>query len=334
MGNKVRFLTGIIVSTFFLILLLRDIDFIQLIEVISSIQILWICAAMVPYMFALILRALRWSSLLKNSIDISFSESMSIIMIGYATNNLLPIRLGEILRAIIIEKRYATPKMQVMGTIVIERLFDGLVLAIFLTIIIATLGNSSILQPLAIVAGIGFTLGTFFIALLALKASLVRKKMHVILSFTPNKFRPYLRQWLSNFITGLLALRKLKGFVSIISLSFLSWALEAIAFWFVGLSFGLSIHPLTYLGVVSAANLAMVAPSTSGGVGPFEFFGSEMLILLGIGSATAVAFIITVHIFVLLPVTLIGLILFWRLEASSQIIGKSKWNFLRNGRSS
>ena len=92
---------------------------------------------------------------------------MSIILIGYAANNLLPIRLGEIVRALIIEKRYDIPKMQVMGTIVIERLFDGLVLAIFLAIIIALLGNSSIFQSLAIIAGIGFTLGTFFIAFLA-----------------------------------------------------------------------------------------------------------------------------------------------------------------------
>ena len=332
MGNKVRFLSGIIVSTFFLILLLRDINFIQLRETVSSIQISWILVAIVPYTLALILRSLRWSSLLKNSINISNSESMSIILIGYAANNLLPIRLGEILRALIIEKRYASPKMQVMGTIVIERLFDGLVLAIFLMIIIATLGNSSILQPLAIIAGIGFTIGIIFIAFLAIKADLIRGKMHILLSFTPNKFRPHLRQWLSNFITGLLALRKLRGFTSVLAMSFISWTLEAVAFWFVGLSFGLSIHPLTYLGVVSAANLAMIAPSTSGGVGPFEFFGSEMLILLGVGSSVAVAFIITVHVFVLLPVTLIGIILFWRLETSLQMFGSSKWDFLKNGR--
>ena len=331
MGNKVRFLTGVMVSAFFLILLLRDIQIIQLREAINSIQIGWILLAILPYMLALILRSLRWSSLLKNSIEISNSESMSIILIGYAANNLLPIRLGEIVRALIIEKRYDIPKMQVMGTIVIERLFDGLVLAIFLAIIIALLGNSSILQSLAIIAGIGFTLGTFFIAFLAIKADLIREKMHVLLSFTPNKIRPYLRQWLSNFITGLLALRKLNGFASVLALSFLSWTLEAVAFWFVGLSFGLAIHPLTYLGVVSAANLAMVAPSTSGGVGPFEFFGSEMLILLGVGSSVAVAFIITVHVFVLLPVTLIGIILFWRSGTSLQMLRSSKSDFLRNG---
>ena len=65
MGNKVRFLSGIIVSTFFLILLLRDINFIQLRETVSSIQISWILVAIVPYTLALILRSLRWSSLLK-----------------------------------------------------------------------------------------------------------------------------------------------------------------------------------------------------------------------------------------------------------------------------
>ena len=76
----------------------------------------------------------------------------------------------------------------------------------------------------------------------------------------------------------------------------------------------------------------MVAPSTSGGVGPFEFFGSEMLILVGVGSSMAVAFIIAVHIFVLLPVTLVGIILFWRFETSLQLFGSSKWAFLKNGR--
>jgi len=333
MGNKLRFLAGIIVSIFFLILLLRDIDFVQLREAIASVQLEWVFAAILPYTLALILRSLRWTSLLKSSINISNSESMSIILIGYAANNLLPIRLGEILRALIVEKCYAIPKMQIMGTIVIERLFDGLVLAIFLTMIIATLGDSSVLQSLAIVAGTGFVMGTLVIAFLAIKADLVRQKMHVLLSFAPNKVRPHLRLWLSNFITGLLSLRKLNGFVNVLLLSFLSWSLEAIAFWFVGLSFGLSIHPLTYLGIVSAANLAMIAPSTSGGIGPFEFFGSEMLVLLGVGSSMAVAFIITVHVFVLLPVTLVGIILFWRFETSLQLFGPSKWAFLKNGHS-
>ncbi len=59
---------------------------------------------------------------------------------------------------------------------------------------------------------------------------------------------------------------------------------------------------------MAIANLALVVPSTAGGVGPFNFFGAATLVALGVGDAEAGAYVLTAHIALLLPVTLLGLV--------------------------
>ncbi len=57
---------------------------------------------------------------------------------------------------------------------------------------------------------------------------------------------------------------------------------------------------------IAVANLAGVVPSVSGGLGPFEFFGAVSLVAMGVADAEAGAFVLTVHVALLVPVTIAG----------------------------
>jgi hypothetical protein len=64
--------------------------------------------------------------------------------------------------------------------------------------------------------------------------------------------------------------------------------------------------------VAGAANLAIAAPSTAGGIGPFEYFARTVLVVFGAGVAAATAYALVLHALLIVPATLAGLALLWR----------------------
>ena len=80
-------------------------------------------------------------------------------------------------------------------------------------------------------------------------------------------------------------------------------------YWLVGIGFGLELNPLLYLGVCGAANLVIAVPSTSGGIGPFEYFAREVVVVFGAGVALGTAYAIALHALLLIPVVVLGLVL-------------------------
>ena len=91
-----------------------------------------------------------------------------------------------------------------------------------------------------------------------------------------------------------------------------TWGLEAATYWLVGEGFGLGLAPAPYLGLCAAANLAIAAPSTSGGIGPFEFFARQVAVGFGAARGAATAYALVVHAVVLIPVVILGAVLLWR----------------------
>jgi hypothetical protein len=84
--------------------------------------------------------------------------------------------------------------------------------------------------------------------------------------------------------------------------------MEAGVFWLVGQSFGLHLNFGWFMMAMSAGNLALAAPSTQGGIGPFEFFARTVIVFAGASEAVAVAYALVVHAMIIVPVTLLGLI--------------------------
>jgi len=66
-----------------------------------------------------------------------------------------------------------------------------------------------------------------------------------------------------------------------------------------------------YFMATAAANLAISLPSSSGGIGPFEFFAARSLELFGVAAEPASAFSIALHAALLVPITLLGLGFLW-----------------------
>lgn len=312
MWRSRRLYLGLGVSAVFLVLLLRQVDGDELAEALREARPGWIALAAVPFALGLWLRALRWRIVLRPSLEISTGDALAIMIVGFGANNVLPARAGEVVRAGMLQQRYGASWTLGLGTIVVERVLDGLVLSAFLVLTIALAGGTALLNALALLAAAGFAAAAVLLVALTVWPGPSATLATRLLRFAPARLRPRLRAWSGGFVAGMTALRGSGAWAAALAATAASWAAEGAAYWLVGRAFGLDLAALLYSAVVGAANLALAAPSTAAGIGPYEFFTREVAVAYGAAAATATAYAIALHALTVVPLIVAALVVLWR----------------------
>jgi uncharacterized protein (TIRG00374 family) len=130
----------------------------------------------------------------------------------------------------------------------------------------------------------------------------------------PAKIRPILEKLVSTFLKGLHILKNPKETLLVLMASIAAWTCEFSCFYIVAIGYHLS-PPITFFTaalVMAIVNLAILIPSTPGGIGIFEFVGMAILTPLGIPKESATGYMLLVHLVVLIPITLWGMYYFFR----------------------
>ena len=310
--SKRRAAIGLAVSLLFVALLLWRVDFTELGDAFADAQPAWLAVAFGVYLVALWVRGARWRLALRGTTQISTNDATALVVIGYAANNVLPMRVGELVRVQLLHERHGADRARTLGTIGLERVLDGLVLALFLAATIAIAGGNATLQALAAVMGVGFVALTLGLMLLGPRLARDPELAARLLAFAPGRLRGLIAPRLARLLEGLTAVRGAGAWTAIVVVSAASWALEAAMYWLVGVGMGLDLDPPLYLAVCGAANLAIAVPWTSGGIGPFELLARETTVVFGTTMAVGTAYAIALHALLLIPVVLLGLLLLWR----------------------
>jgi hypothetical protein len=310
--GKRRAAIGLAVSLLFVALLLWRVDFVELGDAFTDAQPAWLAVAFGVYLVALWVRGARWRLALRGTTRISTNDATALVVIGYAANNVLPMRIGELVRVQLLHERHGADRARTLGTIGLERILDGLVLALFLAATIALAGGNATLQVLAAVMGAGFVALTLGLMLLGPRLARDPELATRLLAFAPGRLRGLIAPQLARLLEGLTAVRGAGAWTAIVVVSATSWALEAAMYLLVGVGMGLDLDAPLYLAVCGAANLAIAVPWTSGGIGPFELLARETTVVFGTTIAVGTAYAIALHALLLIPVVLLGLLLLWR----------------------
>ncbi len=304
---------GVAVSLLFLGLLLRSVDWRLVLDEVRRANVALLLAAVVVEFGALWVRGWRWRIVLDSTVRITTTNAVSLLLIGYAANNLLPMRAGDVVRAQLLHQQHGTSRLAGLGTVVVEKIFDGIILALFLALTLAAsgVGNTAV-RLLAGVMGAGFVVLGIVIALLALWPAFTNL-MIAMLGVLPAGVRPKARALLGSFLQGLSSLRGVGPWAGVLATTTASWLLEAAMYALVGMAFGLQVPLAAYLAVCGAANLAIVVPSSAGGVGPWEYFARIVIVdTFGAPLAAGTAYVLVLHVLLLAPVVVAGLGLLWR----------------------
>jgi uncharacterized protein (TIRG00374 family) len=250
---------------------------------------------------------------------------MPTVVIGYMANNVLPLRAGEIVRSYLVGQQYGVRKTPVLATIAIERIFDGFTMLGFMLVATIFVSFTSELQHLAIIAFIVFTVLLIGLFLLTLGGSFFDRLLQLILGPLPTGLADRVERMTESFLSGLAVFRRRRDLLAVASLSVAAWLCEASMYYLIAVGFGGNVREVMGFGATlmttGVANMATLIPSSPGYIGQFEF-GVRMVLsgALGVPQSEALAYAILVHAALYFPITLLGLIEWFRRQLSFKTI--------------
>lgn len=316
--KKWQFWIGVLVSTFFLYFVLRKLDWGNFWLSLRTANYWWILPGVTVYFVAVWARAWRWHYLLKPIKAIKTSVMFPITCIGYMGNNIYPARAGEVLRAVILKRKEGVPISASLATIIVERIFDGVVMLAFVFVNLAKLaeltgvsvpiGNRDIsIQDLAIWGSVAF-FGALIIFLLAamFPKTTVRIGQWFIDRLLPNRIRENASAVMHKFLGGLESLRSPFNVLMVFVTSVIIWLLETVKYWFVMHAFNFSVSFFTLMLMNGVVNLATTIPAAPGYLGTFDAPGIAVLQADGISKAVATGYTLVLHLALWVPITALG----------------------------
>ena len=339
--NNWRFWTALGVSVLLLLLLLYQVGVGNIGRALQDANYVYVAPAIGLYFVAVYFRALRWRYLLSPLAVLPVARLYPVIVVGYMANNLLPARLGELVRSYYLARRERLSTSSTLATVAVERVYDGVTLLAFAALaapVLLLLGRFAVTSDTTraawlIVASV--TVALFFGALLFL-TSLVAVPRFVdfvqgCTRIVPGRFREKAQNLVSAFVQGLSILNSPRQHLMLLVLSVPVWLMEGATYLLIGYSFGLdeifgSVWTLilAVLLVTATSNLATSLPASIGGIGPFEVVAQQTLLALGVAAPVGAAYAGVVHLVALwLPVTIAGLILAWKQNLSLRSLAKS-----------
>ncbi len=307
--KKLLILSGLLLSVLFLFLALKDTDIAGIRNAFSDAEY-W---PIVPMFLSILgfywLKALRWSVLLSPSYTVSGSQLVPAMMAGAAGNNLLPAHFGELVRVYFAGEKFSIPKSTVLATLVVERLFDIIVVLLIFSLALLAAGYSRIYYGSAV-----FLLAAAFVILIAsvLLARFTDQFIYFFeykFTFIPHSLRGKISQQIRYLSTGLAALGTKKLYLRVIINSVLQWLCHAACFYFSLLAFDLDVSPLTGIIILGFTVVGLTLPTSPGFFGTIEYCYVLALTAVGIDASTAVSAAIFYHLPAWLGVTVIGLVL-------------------------
>jgi glycosyltransferase 2 family protein len=310
-----QFWIGIIISILFLWLALRGLSFREVLQILPEINYIWLLPGVGVYFIAVWVRAWRWHYLLRPLKAISTRAMFPIVCIGYAGNNIFPARAGELLRAVVLKRKEGIAISASLATIIIERIFDGVVMLAFVFInlpelasLTADSGFAGDIRTLALLGTLLF-IGALIVFLLA--AMYTEQTARVIAwlvgNFIPQRYRIKALDLSDRFREGLKFMRSPRDVLMVFFTSVIIWLLETGKYWLVMHAFPFQVSFFALMLMNGIVNLATTIPSAPGYVGTFDAPGIAVLEAYNIEKAMAAAYTLLLHVALWLPITLLGL---------------------------
>jgi uncharacterized protein (TIRG00374 family) len=305
-GGLGRGAVGIAISVVALAVVVHSVDVGAAWDVLRRAQPEWVLLLLLFIVGDLVLRGVRWRVLLAPVADVSLRATLASLLVGYLANNVLPARLGEIVRSHDLGARTGVSRSTILGTIVVERVVDTFGVVVIAAIAILVLSVRGIVAS-AVLVGLAVT-GLLVVGI----------AIGVVAHRLPGARRvsAYIGRWprvhaaLVRLRAGLSIAGDLPTMAAAVVLSIGSWSFTVLAFACAAQAVG--IEPTIGQAALLAAGtaLATAVPAAPGYVGTYELAAVTIAASVGIGREPALAFAVLAHAAVLLLTSVSGAAVF------------------------
>jgi hypothetical protein len=309
-----QFWLGAAISLVFLYYALRGLPLQDLGGALRQADYLWLLPGIAVYFLGVWARAWRWHYLLRPVKVIPTRAMFPIVAIGYMGNNIYPARAGEALRAVVLRRKEGVPVSASLATIIVERVFDGVVMLAFVFLNLPELarltsdsGFIGDIRSLALWGAAAF-LGALAVFLLA--AMFPRRAERAVNwlagRIVPLRWRDKTLRLAQRFLGGLAALSSPREAWMVLLTSLVIWLLETGKYWFVMHAFPFQVSFFALMLMNGIVNLATTIPSAPGYVGTFDAPGIAVLRAYNVSLAAAAAYTLVLHAALWFPITALG----------------------------
>jgi glycosyltransferase 2 family protein len=305
---------GVLISVLFIWLALRGLRLSEFQDALQGANYWWLIPAIGVYFVAVWMRAWRWHYLLGPIKKIPTRVIFPITAIGYMGNNIYPARAGEVLRAVVLKRKEGVSVSASLATIIVERIFDGVVMLGFVFISLpelATLtedsGFAGSIQQIALVGiSVFMTALVVFLVTAMLPHKSAKAGLWLIEHLTPKRFQERILSLMNKFLEGLASLRSPFNVLMVFFTSLIIWLLETGKYWFVMQAFPFDVSFFALMLMNGIVTLATTIPSAPGYIGTFDAPGIAVLTAYGVEHSLAVGYTLVLHVALWLPITLLG----------------------------
>ncbi len=311
--NKfLKLIIGILLSALGLFYAFRQLDWGAFLTQLSQVNLWWIFFAVVLMIYSVWIRALRWKLILEPFEQLDTHTLFGSCMIGYFGNNVLPFRLGEVLRAYSISHNRPISFSSSFGTLILERLLDMLGLIVLMAVLMVFYPLAGWMSGMAYVV-IGGTLFVFAVIIWVGKAS--GNRLGRIHQWIDNRsgVSQKLFRFILEMIDGITALKNTHHVSKIMMFTAMTWAMYYVDAWMITQALNVDIS-LVGIGIVLVtATLSIIIPAAPGYIGTYHaaivYVGTT---LFALSLSTAQAFAIIIHSIGFVPFVIIGAVYFFR----------------------
>jgi uncharacterized protein (TIRG00374 family) len=322
-------LVTVAVTVAFSYVALSDIKLGQAWDALRTSDYLWLLPALVAFALGTLARGLRWRSLFAPGRRPARGVVLNAMMVGYLYNNILPARAGEAARVVVLSRRSSSAPAEILGTVVLERLFDVVTILLIFFVAEPWLPHVSWFGAAALAAIVLAVLIAAAATVLAVYGDrpirLLLRPLRRFPLFSGARFD----QTIEELTHGLSGLRRGTVALEAFLWSLAGWMLSALCAYIVSLSFHLHLAFACGVLVMVAVGLSMILPSPPGAIGVFEGAALIALKAYGISHSAALPYALILHAVNFIPFLLVGALL---LHHNSRRPGRDRsWRLERPG---
>ncbi len=316
-----KHLMGAGITLLCLFVIWRRVNLEDVVAALAHFQWQYLVMGLASLAFGYALRIARWSMMLRAAgASATFANCSAPFLGSIALNNVLPLRLGDVVRALVFPKAMGITRTTATSSLVVERLIDLMTLLTCLAIglfAVQAVDVPSVIKSSAIylvsAGGVVLTLGFLFSGRLG---RFFGQLSGVSRGQKAGRLPVYAT--ISGLLYGFEAMSRPRVLSAMLLVSMLIWSGESGLFYFVLLGLGIESNVAAALLVMSVATLATLAPSSPGYVGPFHLAAFMGISLVGGTAAQAGSYAVLVHLALWLPTTIAGAVAIWATPALFQ----------------
>jgi hypothetical protein len=296
-SRGVRIGVSLAISALFLGFAVRGVNWSEALDAVRGANYLWVLVMLPVTVWTLFIRAQRWRVFLQGVGVPPLGPLVSATNIGFLANMVLPLRIGEVVRPVLLARRASLPLSGVLASVLLERIFDMFTILFLFGVSASVVQVSDQVRQWGwMLSGLALAIGGV-IVLIRLQERLALGIARRLADLLPARLGEGAYGFALGFVKALEMLDSPVAYLRAFGWSLYLWMAISTIYIFAFQAFHLDVPPLRgALVLTTLVAIAVSVPSAPGFIGAFQLGCVIGLRIFGVPDSPALAFSLVVHL--------------------------------------